>query len=279
MREDQRVNLENKKKVLHQKLLVEKEIYQLQQFYIPFLEKLPRPFNFEYFQCVAEENKSLWLSAIENPPLSDLSIPADAIKVCDQSIHEKMMDAFPGYLPLRYMPCLPFHIHLQENIDEVLPGAIKSLGVKEKEEVYLFFTRHQPVLRISITDILRLNEDDFPWSEDLCILSKDLQWLIFRSLEDEWRWGTKAMENRHFNPGENLILIESGVESLTGMRKVLASFENKYGLDYNDDVFNLKYEMFVQSGADEMLVVWKGKDIWMEVMLKKDNCEWKIVTQ
>lgn len=279
MREDQRTNLDQKRKALQQKLLVEEETRQLQLDYLPFLEKLPKPLLFEYFQCVNEEDKFLWLNAIAKLPLLAYSIPVDAIKVCEQSLHQKMVNAFPGYLPLRYMPCLPYHIHQQQNIAEVLPGAIKTLDVNITEEVFLLFTRYQPVLRLSITDILKIHEDDFPWSEDLCILSKDLQWLIFRSLEDEWRWGTTAMEKHHFNPGQNIKLMGSGVESLVEMKKMLSSFEIKFGIDYDDDAFMMKHDLFVQSNADDLLVVWKGKDIWVDVILNKENCEWKVYTK
>ncbi len=279
MREDQRANLDHKKKALQQKLSLEEEIRQLQSGYLPFFEKLPKPFKFEYFQCVKEENKVLWLNAIDKPPLSAYSIPANAIKVCEQNLHQKMFDVFPGYLPLRYLPCLPFHIHQQQNIAEVLPGAIKSLGVLETEEVNLFFTRYQPVLRLSIADILQLNEDDFPWSEDLCIMSKNLQWLIFRTLEDEWRWGTTAMEKHHFNPGENIKLIGTGVHSMPGMRNMLKAFDLENGIEYDDDAFMMKHDLFIQSNADDLLVVWKGKDVWLDVILNKENCEWKCYTR
>ena len=86
MKDDQRLRLQNKKKALQQKLMVEEETRLLLSGYIPFLKKLPLPFNFEYFQCVDEENKDLWLSAIDNPPLSSFSIPVNAIKVCDQTL-------------------------------------------------------------------------------------------------------------------------------------------------------------------------------------------------
>lgn len=278
MREDQRANLDNKKKALHQKLLVEEEIKQLQLAYLPFLDKLSKPLRFEYFQCVNEENKSLWFNAIDNPPLSAYSIPADAIKVCDQSLHQKMMDVFPGYLPLRYMPCLPFHIHQQQNLAKVLPGAMKSLGIIENEDVYLLFTRYQPVLRLSLADILQIDNDDFPWSEDLCIMSKKLEWLIFRSLEDEWRWGTTAMGKHHFNPGDNIRLIETGIQSIPELRKMLKIFDQKYGIDYDDNAFILKHGLFIQSKAEDLLVVWKGKDVWLDVILNKENGKWKIYT-
>ena len=278
MRDDQRANLENKKKALHQKLLVEEEIKQLQLAYLPFLDKLSKPLRFEYFQCINEENKHLWLNAIDNPPLSAFSIPNNAIKVCDQSLHQKMMDMFPGYLPLRYMPCLPYHIHQQQNIANVLPGAIKSLGINENEEVYLFFTRYQPVLRLSLSDILKINEEDLPWSEDLCLMSKDMKWLIFRSLEDEWRWGATAMNKHHFNPGEKIKLVETGVVSMPGMRKMLKEFVLKYGIDYDDQAFILQHDRFIQSNADELLVSHKGKDVCVEVMLNKKDCKWKVVS-
>lgn len=277
MREDQRTHLDNKKKTLRQKLLVEEEIRQLQLTYLPFLESFSKPVRFECFQCINEENKNLWLNAVDNPPLSAFSIPADAIKVCDQSLHQKMMDVFPGYLPLRYMPCLPFHIHQQKNLTKVLPGAMKSLGINENEEVCLFFTRYQPVLRLSIADILQINNEDLPWSEDLCIMSKDMKWLIFRSLEDEWRWGTTAMDKHHFNPGEKTNLIKSGVHSMHEMKKMLKECEFKYGIEYDDQAFWLQNDLFIQSNADELLLVNKGNNIWVEIMLNKKNCKWKVI--
>lgn len=277
MKDDQRLQLENKKKALQQKLMVEEETRLLLSGYIPFLKKLPLPFNFEYFQCVDEENKDLWLSAIDNPPLSSFSIPVNAIKVCDQTLQAKMMDIFPGYLPLRYLPCLPFHLYREQNVAQVLSGAMKSLGIYETEEAYLFFTRFQPVLRLSMHDILQISTDDFPWGEDLCIMSKDFNWLIFRSLEDEWRWGNTALAKDHFNPRKEIKLVERGVLSIIEMRNLLTSFIAKYGIDYDEESFMLKQEIFTRSNADDLLMVWKGKEVWLEVLLKKENVEWKIL--
>jgi hypothetical protein len=102
-----------------------------------------------------------------------------------------MKALFPSSLLLRYMPALTTHVAWETDSALMLSQAAKTLTIPSEEEVYFFYTRFTPVLRLPFSSIGLLREEEIMNPEDLCIMALDGSWLIFRSLENEWTWGYK----------------------------------------------------------------------------------------
>jgi len=158
------------------------------------IRQLNKAWSFEYFDCIKEADLSFWEKTLQLKPLAVLDIPLRAIKTPgDYYVHQKMVELFPGHLPLRYMPALPHHISYETDGAAVFAKAAATLHISAETEVYFFYTRFTPVIRLPFSSIGLLREEEIMVPEDICVMPVDFSWLIFRSLEYEWTWGSNLI--------------------------------------------------------------------------------------
>ncbi len=154
------------------------------------IQKLNKPWSFEYFDCIKDTDLTFYIKALQKQNLNGVSIPESAIKTPDNfSVHNRMKELFPGILALRYMPSLTHHVPYETYTKTILAQAATTLNIPADEEVYFFYTRFTPVIRLPFSSIGLLQEEEIMIPENLCIMPIDCSWLIFRSLEYEWTWG------------------------------------------------------------------------------------------
>lgn len=160
------------------------------------VRQLNQPWSFEYVDCVEEADLPFWEKALAQEPLSALGIPGSAIKTpADHYVHRNMEELFPGILPVRYMPALRYHVNYENDTAMILSQAAATLHIPPEQEVYFFYTRFTPVIRLPFSSISLLNEEEIMIPENICIMAIDLRFLIFRSLEYEWTWGSLKPDN------------------------------------------------------------------------------------
>jgi hypothetical protein len=156
--------------------------------------QLNGPWSFEYFDCVDETEIPFWQNALGKTPLASLNIPLSAIITPDSYlVHSKMEELYPSQLQIRYLPSLPHHMKYEYDVAQMLAQAAKTLAINEEDEVYIFYTRFTPVIRLPFSLISLLHEQEIMVPENLCIMPLDYSWLIFRSLEYEWTWGPRPI--------------------------------------------------------------------------------------
>lgn len=157
------------------------------------IRQLNKPWSFEYVDCVTEGLIPFWEKALQKPLLANLGIPASAIKTpANYPVHNKMKALYPSRLSLRYMPALSHTVIYEADTGSVLSRAASSLHITGEEEVYFFYTRFTPVIRLPFSSIVLIRDQEIMTPEDICIMPADFSWLIFRSLEYEWVWGSNT---------------------------------------------------------------------------------------
>jgi hypothetical protein len=157
------------------------------------IRQINKPWSFTYFDCVHEEDLPFWQKALQQLPLANLNIPLSSIKTpANYPVHHKMESLFASRLSVRYMPALQYHVLYQYDVAKILAQAAASLHIPTDDEVYFFYTRFTPVIRLPFSAISLLQEQEIMMPENLCIMPPDYSWLIFRSLEHEWVWGKHA---------------------------------------------------------------------------------------
>lgn len=166
---------ENNKKLLQQKkkqLQITLKLKDWLSNWLPVfnaVQQLNKPWSFEYFECVCEEEEWLWQKAMQQVPAAS-SVPLSAIKTPENNyVHDKMKAIFQSSLSLRYMPTLSHREAYETDTALMLTKAAETLGIPGEEEVFLFYTRFTPVIRLPFSSIGALKEDEIMNPENLCI--------------------------------------------------------------------------------------------------------------
>ncbi len=194
MDESQKSNSHQKKVQLQARLAVNEHSAQLVKYWYPVLEVIAQSgiaWSLAYLDCVTGLKISCWQETLQQLPWHKHGIPQSAIREQDNyTIHDQIFATFPGTLPLRYLPSLTHSLDYPADMPvTILQKAVAELSLPE-QMVYLFFTRLSPVLIIPLSGLLKVTDPAlFPETEDICIAPVTGNWLIFRSLEDEWRYG------------------------------------------------------------------------------------------
>lgn len=269
MNDSQSENLLAKRSTLQNQLKIKE---QVSVYIVPWLPsyRLILDHNvsaqIEYLNCVSSSVHDLWKDALKQEPLSSFEFSPEHIKKdMYLYIHEKLAEKFPGIYPLRYMPDLPYKINYHESSPEViLPKAMRSLGISN-QPVYFFHNRFSPVLRMMSNDVVELSTLLMEIPEDTCILSTDFSWLIFRSLENEWRWGFQHSGPFRYEKTSRHRIIYSSTDPIEKIADILHDTAGLMGVNFNRmELFHAR-DRFQQSGADESNFLLQGNDIWIEV--------------
>ncbi|MBC7381927.1 MAG: hypothetical protein H7296_02910 [Bacteroidia bacterium] len=187
MTEEHKIQLQQKKQVqLKQKIL------SWFPYWLPIFNaviELKKSCSFEYFECVKPTDYLFLDAAVKQMKLGK-NIPSESIKISEHYyVHDKMKEHYPSNLAMRYLPTLSHPEVYETDTALMLAKAAETLFIKHEEEVFLFYTKFTPVLRVPFSSIALVKEEEIMHPEDLCIMAIDGSWLIFRSLENEWTWG------------------------------------------------------------------------------------------
>lgn len=269
MNDRQLENLSAKRSTLQNQLKIKEQVSVYLAPWLPSYQYILEhnlSCQIEYLNCVSSSVYDFWKDALHQEPLAAFNFSPDHIrKDMYLYIHEKLAEKFPGIYPLRYMPDLPYKINYHESNPEViLPKAMRSLGISN-QPVYFFYNRFSPVLRMMSNDVVELSALLMEIPEDTCILATDFSWLIFRSLENEWRWGFQHSGPFRYEKTSRHRIIYSSTDPIEKIADILADTASVMGVDFNRmELFHAR-DRFQQSGADEANFLLQGNDIWIEV--------------
>lgn len=139
---------------------------------------------------VAEEEIIFWEKALAKAPFNTYNFDTKNLNTDEEkSISGLLYDIYPSTYPLRFMPSdiLPYLI--SDKPEEIINDFAQQLGVSLEEEVYLMHLYYAPIVKLKLKDIIAYAPQlyNFPM-EDILIATPGFDWIIFRSMEDEWRF-------------------------------------------------------------------------------------------
>lgn len=184
-----------KRKDLQLRLQIRASCKQLEEYWLPALVSFQRRgvlICIHYLACGNEAEREIWLSELQEEPWQSLDIQKEQICKLEASpVHTKLFARYPGTLPLRYLPNLTPYTPVKEaNQQQILAELKTRLGLTHDPNVLIFYTRFTPVISTAYDRLTDGADEDWMLPmEDLCVAAEDLSWLIFRSMEDEWRYG------------------------------------------------------------------------------------------
>jgi hypothetical protein len=200
MNEQQRQTLEQKKKALRHRLEAQEMIRLLVQDWLPVLHYLTEQgiaYELEYLLCAGEEHYLYLVEAMKEPPLAGYPLqPGDIKRSATFYVQSEAGRLYPSEYQMRYMPKLNHHLDWEEDVAKVLDQACPSVS-QDDEVVNFFYCRYAPVVKLRLSDLRKhayflYRQDSL--AEEVCVVALDFRWMIFRSLEDEWRWGERELE-------------------------------------------------------------------------------------
>lgn len=194
MQSEIKKRLEEKKEDLRNRLQVRDACILLEKYWLPayvFLLQAGTSVSLKYLVCARETEKEIWLSEIQKEPWVHWKIRSEHIRTGnDFSVHEQLYTHYPGVLPLRYLPDLKTYLPVAGATHGEILTALKMLLQLDNPMVWVFYTRFTPVMSIPFQELIDTGNSEWMLPlEDICILAEDSSWLIFRSMEDEWRYG------------------------------------------------------------------------------------------
>lgn len=243
------------------------------QPWLPLLTELREqgtPYELEYLFCTTDDALyRQWLSALEAPPLEALSIKAAALKKESlHDLHHRVQQLYPTISAEHYQPALTYQKEAVPAAGAAgwLEGILAFLGLQQ-EELYLFSPASPPVLRLAAPDLLR-HTTALLQLEEVCILSADLQRMVFRSPGGEWWWGEHYPYAELYptdTPRYYVYWTTSGTPEMDDLFSVAAP---AIGAPFDYDHLLAAEDRFLHSGADTALYLIRGKDLWIEVLFE-----------
>lgn len=189
MDQDQTQKLKLKKKQAQDRVSIANKAAFLQHWWLEWLKRVNQKHSWElvYLDITAEDLVTFWQTILAQPAWQILKSKKNILHIGPQSpVHHLLFEKHPGVLPLRYLPDAPV---LKTNEE---PATFFSYIVKQNQLapqlVYVFFVRMSPVVQMDLYDLMNTTHSDeiFPDEEDIVIMSLDGNWIIFKSLEQEW---------------------------------------------------------------------------------------------
>lgn len=148
--------------------------------------------NYEIVQLanVTEEEIGFWEIALAKAPTDTYNFDIKKLNTNkERNLFGLLYDIFPSIYPLRFMPCNHIPLLVSNRPNEIIADFAQKLGVDFEEKVYLMYLPYTPVLKLKLKDIVASADQlyDFPM-EDILIATPNFHKIIFRSMEDEWRF-------------------------------------------------------------------------------------------
>ncbi|MGV3547114.1 MAG: hypothetical protein ACO1N4_08635 [Pedobacter sp.] len=139
---------------------------------------------------VAEEEIVFWETALSKAPFNTYNLDPKKLNTDEEkSISGLLYDIYPSTYPLRFMPSDTAPLLVSDKPDLIIKDFAEKLSIDLEEDVYLTYLYYSPVLKVKLNDIIASAEQlyNFPM-EDILIAAPNFDWIIFRSMEDEWRF-------------------------------------------------------------------------------------------
>lgn len=194
MNNDQIEKSEFKKQQLKDKMAVDKQSLFLTTWWFEIANSIKNAgfdWSLAYLEVVNQNQCDFWIEQLKQEPWVGFSFPDDVIHNEDRYwVHEMLYSNYPSILPLRYLPNLEkWPTNISDN-GATLKEIIAKLNLSS-QPIYLFFVRMSPVIKMDLFDLASIASNDImPDHEDTTIMAIDGSWVIFKSLEQEWVFGT-----------------------------------------------------------------------------------------
>ena len=143
---------------------------------------------------VTPEEISFWEKRMATEPFSKFNFDTEKLNTDDErNIFNELYRSFPSNYPLRFMPNGSSPELISDSPNGIIQDFAQQLGVNLDMEVYFMYLYYTPVLKLKLKAIVEHAEQlyDFPM-DDIVIAAPNFDWLIFRSMEEEWRFCRSA---------------------------------------------------------------------------------------
>ena len=191
LNKDQHITLIAKRRQLHLKLEAQAVIYNSILFhwlgYFQTIKRLGLFHKIEYLCTATLEALPYYTAALAG--VNGLHQSAGQVLTNDEGRREQILAAYPSASPFKYVMNLPLLDECNQDVAAMLKKAQLSLQINNGP-IYFFSPECSPVLQLKWDEILQHGNEIF---DDSCIslvfISEDHSWIIFRSIENEWRCG------------------------------------------------------------------------------------------
>jgi hypothetical protein len=184
--------LQHKKQQLLSKLAVQEKLDNLQnawEYHFHVLEQLP--FSIIYAGAMNDQEWNILPQVLNDHSWANQKFTIHQFHNGeDYPVHAQIFRKLPSQLPLRYLPDLPIPESLFDMPHQNIKQAASELGI-QTEKVYYLLARFPVVVMLEWETVILYADLLFntPLGEDIILTTPTLDWLIFRSMEDEWRRG------------------------------------------------------------------------------------------
>lgn len=194
MNEQERNSILLKKERLINKLAVDNQSSFLATWWLDIAASIKEAefeWSLEYLEVGNQQQYEFWIDKLKQEPWTNFSFPDSVVQQGNSYwVHELFYSNYPSSLPLRYLPKLEkWPTNCSDN-----GATLKEIIAKQNlssQPIYLFFVRMSPVIKIGLFDLASIASNDImPDQEDTAIMAIDGSWVIFKSLEQEWVFGT-----------------------------------------------------------------------------------------
>ncbi|CAN5561825.1 hypothetical protein BH10BAC3_BH10BAC3_06390 [soil metagenome] len=190
------------------------------------------------------------------------------------SFTDKCMSLFPSVCNDGYQPFLPYSLQ-SSHPDNLLAAVTTTLQVSPAKEVCFFSPG------ANSPEMLPLRHLDVKMPDyNLCIMPADGSWLLHHVGDKRWQWG-KQHENSHlFNPEKKRFFIHWGNGGLPALKNTISPAAEKMETSFSTDDFRRCEEAFRSSRSDSFIYIIKGKDVWIEISMKRNEgyYGWQCIT-
>ncbi|WP_069130319.1 hypothetical protein [Rhodohalobacter halophilus] len=125
-------------------------------------------------------------------PDDEQSLLSDVTEAATLPIHQKMEDYFPSRQSLRYFPEGGSLKSITSDLSNILDAAVTRLDISEADKCLVCYPIYTPVLSMSFQEIRNHADILLNPSECIALIHEEFDWMIFRSLEDEWVWARNS---------------------------------------------------------------------------------------
>lgn len=155
--------------------------------YLKTIRQLGIFYKIEYLCFGTEEERPYLQKAILK--LEDSFVSPELVTSSDNGLRERILELYPSVSEFKYIMDLPLLDENNTDVEAVLHKAGQLFHCKS-EPVYFFSTDASPVIQINWEDLLANGNKIFN-DGILSLVFTDLsnKWIIFRSIEHEWRAG------------------------------------------------------------------------------------------
>ena len=191
MNEAQKIQLTIKRQQLQMQLQARGRVQSGIQFhwlsYFNTIKQLGMQYHIESLCQVTAAELPFYTQAIQ--ALNNPDLQPEMITICGESFLDNLFNDHPSTSAFKYVMDLPLLQTWNSNAVEMLQKAQELSQIRD-EQVYFLSADCWPVMQLQWTELLQHANEIF---DDSCIslvfTNKAKSWIIFRSIENEWRCG------------------------------------------------------------------------------------------